>query len=99
RPLLRAALVEQAIAEPGIIEIAMARQRLVLLEQRLGIVEGEQAGPSWLQSLFEALGEIAGDRPIRPGLAGCGDGAAYMADAALGVGDRTFLLTPAGGGQ
>src|SRR5690606_13244971 len=99
RPLLWAALVEQTVTEPGKVQVAIARQRLVLLEQRLGVFEGEQAGLPRTQAPFEATGEIACDRPVRSGLAGRCDGAAHMADAALGVGDRAFLLAPTDGGQ
>src|SRR5690606_7283900 len=99
RPLLWAAFVEQAIAEPGVIEITLTRQRLVLLEQRLGGGESEQARLPRPQTLFETTGEVASDRPVRSGLTRCGDGAAHMADAAFGVGDRAFLFAPAGGGQ
>src|SRR5690606_9842138 len=86
-------------ADAGVVEVAMTCQRLVLLEQRLAPIEREQAGLVWTQALFEALGKIAGDCPVRSSLAWCLDSAAYMADATFGVGDCAFLLTPGGCGK
>ena len=99
RPLLGTLVIQNRVAEPRQVEVALGGQVFVLFEQRLWVVEVEQAGQAGAQQLFQTTGEITGDRPIRPRLCGCWHGAAHMADATLGVGHRTFLLAPAGGGQ
>ena len=99
RPLLGTLVIEQRVAQPREVEVALGGQVLVFLEQRFAVGEIEQAGQAGAEQSFQATGEVAGDRPVGPRLFGRWHGAADMADAALGVGHRAFLLAPAGGGQ
>src|SRR5690606_4032536 len=71
-PLLRALAVEQGIAQPADIQVAAQGQSAVLVEQFFGLLEGEQAGLSGAQQVFQATGNVAGNRPVCPRLTWCG---------------------------
>ncbi len=97
--MLRTEGVDQCVAQAAVVQITGGGERLVLLEQRFGTLEREQARRAGTQVTFQPSSKIASDRPVRAGFAGRRHGATYMADAALGVGHRAFLLAPARGRQ
>ena len=72
RPLLRTEGVDQCVAQAAVVQIAGGGERLVLLEQRFGTLEREQARRAGTQVTFQPSGKIASDRPVRAGFAGAG---------------------------
>ena len=64
-----------------------------------GVVYGNSVGTSRPQARLEAVRERDRDRPIGARFAGRREGRAHARDAALGIGDRAFLLAPRRRGQ
>ena len=100
RPLLRAGVIEQGIAEAGDIEVAAARAFAMLVEDGLGIAVREQGvGTGMIELATEATGEIDDDLPVVARLAGWRNRRLDTGDATLGIGHRAVLLAPAAGRQ
>ena len=99
RPLLRAELVEQGVADAGHIQVTALSQWLEFIKQLRRVLKGEQARQPRPQTALQALCEIHGDRPIRACFTRWVDGAAHVGNTPLGVGHRAVFFTPTGGGQ